>query len=254
MKKMLSLILVVAMLMCSFIPAFAATGQSSSTGKEKFEQYLSTLKPERAAMIREDPELVYMMTQNAYWEKPTNIIPYASVSLPLSEYKAGTYFTYNGKACGCHSHCTFVVPDGEDTSRCYNTETETSGNCKRYNGGIQCKAFADYVFKKYSGVDATYYNSMDDDLIPSEFGNNSLGQTELSDFMRTLPVGANVRMINRNSTYGRNHSFIITGVSRTGVTIYDCNRVSYTCKVGLETRTWKQMVNDYKCVEYVWVP
>ena len=34
MKKMLSLILVVAMLMCSFIPAFAATGQSSSTGKE----------------------------------------------------------------------------------------------------------------------------------------------------------------------------------------------------------------------------
>ncbi len=173
------------------------------------------------------------------------------MSLPLSNYGNGTYYTNSGSACTCHSApCTYSVPNGGVATLCYITSTKKSGNCKRYTGtgAIQCKGFADYVFKQYTGSDVSSSSLVSG--CPSSITNDSTGQTKIKDFLSKLTVGSNVRVSVRNATY--NHSFIITDITDTGIILYDCNATSSACKVRTATRTWEQLASAYKGVVSAW--
>ena len=223
----------------------------STTASDKFNAYLQTLEPAQANAILQDEQLVYMMTQDSYWEPKSTMSPNGLVSLPLSDYGNGTYYTVNGSACSCHSGCTYVIPSGMNDGRCYNPTTETSGNCIRYRptGSIQCKAFADYVFCQYTGNDVSDSSAATN--LP-RFGlvNGITGQNTLNSFMQTLTVGSNVRMSRRDSAV--NHSFIITAITDSGISLYDCNGTSSPCKVRTTTQTWEQLVSTYDGVVAAW--
>jgi len=224
--------------------------QISKEAVEKMEAYLDTLDVEARQLIAEDQELVQMMQQDFYWAPQAPRTTRASVTLPLSGYGDGTYYTYNGSACTCHSYCTYSIPSGGTTTRCYNTNTGSSGNCKRYTGtgSIQCKGFADYVFKQYTGSDVSSTSAVSD--CPSSITNDSAGQTKIKNFLSGLTVGSNIRVKVRNASY--NHSFIITKITADGITLYDCNGTSSACKVRVITRTWAQLTSAYSGVVSAW--
>lgn len=103
---------------CFTVFAFDDTNEGGSeTATEKFNEFLSALTPEAASAIRQDDEMVYMMTQDFYWSPPT-VSSARRASLPLSEYGNGTYYTNNGLACICHAKCTYSTPGAKDTL-CY---------------------------------------------------------------------------------------------------------------------------------------
>jgi len=247
MKRILSIMLAFTVIISTLTTAFAESNQKTTGDKGivNFERYLSQLHPEHAAIIRNDPELVSMMKRDSYWEPQSKPKKHANVSLPLQEYPSGSFFTINGKACTCHSVSENKC--GIRSTSC--VKNGISGNCKVHNESIQCKGFADYVFETCTGIECKHYNAVDADTIPFYFGNNILGQDELSDFMRGLPAGSNLRMSNRS---GGSHSFIMVEATRTGITLYDCNGTSTPCKVRTVERTWKELVTTYKGVTAVW--
>lgn len=206
----------------------------------KFNEHIEQLRiedPEQAKLIPADEELVRYMTREAYWESVDGAAlanAQCSVSLPLAEYPDGSYFSYNGKACTCHANCTYSIPSGYSTSRCYNTTTSSSGNCKRYNGGIQCAGFAYYVFKQYNGVDCGSSNE--------KSGLSVLNDASLKFyFTSVVKVGGHARG-NLNSGYP--HSIIVTNITNDGISFYQAN-TNGNCNVSVATKTWTQLANWY---------
>ena len=229
---------------------------SSTESVQKFNDYISTLPEDTAKLILEDEELVLMMTSDAYWtpSETNKVRSTYAVSLPLSNYPSGTYFTHNGNACStCHNNnCGYTIPSGESTSRCWDSVLNSSGNCKRYapTGAIQCKAFADYVFYQYTGENVSNSNKSDTSAYATII-NGSDGADDLKTLFTSLPIGSNVRLKVRGQTYY--HSIIISAKSSTGVTIYDANRIG-KCKVGNQTKAWAQLASMYSGVVCAWTP
>lgn len=235
---------------CFTVFAFDDTNEGGSeTATEKFNEFLSALTPEAASAIRQDDEMVYMMTQDFYWSPPT-VSSARRASLPLSEYGNGTYYTNNGLACICHAKCTYSTPGAKDTL-CYIIDQKKYGNCKRYaaTGSIQCKGFADYVFKQYTGSDIS--SSSQGNNWPTTISNTTTGIRNLKTYITSLPIGSNVRFNVRNASY--NHSLIIMGISDTGITVYDCNGTSSACKVRVGAKTWQTLASEYEGIVSVWL-
>lgn len=259
-KKIASLITSVILVLSLFgTIAYAANPyntvwKSSDESVEKFNAYIASLPEETAELILADEELVFTMKLDSYWEEPTETKQTRAVtaSIPLSSYPHGSFYTYNGAACTCHANCTYSLPREWTgaTNRCYNTSTGASGNCKRYEatGSIQCKAFADYVYKQYTGSDISSSTQVSVTGY-SSIANTAAGADKMEDFFSALPVGSNVRVSVRNASY--NHSVIISAKSSTGVTIYDANRIG-KCKVGNQTKTWEELASMYDGIVNAW--
>ena len=108
MKKLLSVALTLAITFTMSL-AITASGQEDLSkhkrtplGIAKFEEYLATLPPEQAANILSDPELVYNMQMEYYWDENPVIYSTPRASLPLSNYPSGSYYSFNSKGCTCH--------------------------------------------------------------------------------------------------------------------------------------------------------
>lgn len=227
--------------------------KSSSESVQKFNEYIASLPEDEAALILADEELVFNMKLDSYWETnnvSTNSV--RAVSLPLSDYTVGTYYSYDGSACDCHSHCTYSVPSSYSKYRCYYSYNgvKKSGNCMRYDptGSIQCKAFADYVYHEYTGHDigSSYTISTTG---YSSISNDTAGANLMKAFFVDLDEGTNVRVSVRNKTY--NHSIIVCNISDRGIYLYDANRVG-TCKVGYQFKSWTQLANMYDGIVKAW--
>lgn len=253
MKKILSFLFALALLFTISTSSFAQDTLSKHTpsdiGKQKFEEYLASIPSEQAQMILDDPDLVRNMQMEYYWE-PAQASTLRATSLPLSSYPAGSYYSYSSTGCSCHSGCTWDVPSSASQDRCYITSSHTSGNCKLYRPtlAIQCKGFADYVYKQYTGHDVG--NSYAISNCPTTITNDSAGQTQWRNFANSLSIGSNVRVTVRGQSY--KHSFIVKSKSSTGLTIYDANRVSNNCKVAVTTLTWAQLAQNYSGVSNAW--
>lgn len=154
------------------------------------------------------------------------------------------------KACTCHASCTYAIPDGGNYSRCYSSAIGGPGNCKRYNGAIQCKGFADYVYKQYTGKDTTYDNQLDESYLRFDMPNDTSSRQYMSLFMQSLGIGGNVRVSVRGQNY--NHSFILKAVGINGVILYDCNGGSSRCQVRVIQQDWTQLVEKYDGLIAAW--
>lgn len=212
-----------------------------------FDAYIASLDEESVAIILSDKDLVLTMKMTNYWhpeDDSDGIATYANPTLPLTEYPVGSYFTYDGKACTCHSYCTYAIPSGYSTTRCYNLHTGTSGNCIRYapNGSIQCAGFADYVFKQYNGVNRSDSNVVDARL-------TSITSTSIKDFVnKNLKRGSHFRVylnqtyVWNGETYYTPHSIIITDITSDGISYYQAN-YGGRCKVSTDYKTWDQLAS-----------
>lgn len=228
--------------------------KSSAESIQKFNEYIASLSDEEAALILADEELVFNMKLDSYWNTPeisTNSV--RSVSLPLSGSPAGSYYSYNGSACDCHSHCTYSVPSSAYSAyRCYYSYSGVtkSGNCVRYKptGSIQCKGFADYVYHEYTGHDVGDSYTVSTSGY-SSISNDTTGANLMKSFFTSLTVGSNVRLSVRGASY--NHSVIVCSTSSTGVYIYDANRTG-NCKIGYTFKTWSQLASSYSGIVKAW--
>lgn len=219
----------------------------TSGSLEKFNEHIGQLRTEdseQAELILKDEELVAYMSREDYWQHADEIQPESAlraVSLPLTAYPAGSYYTYNGSACTCHDGDTYIIPSGYSTSRCYNQSTGSSGNCKRYNGAIQCMGFAHYVFKQYNGVDCSS-------------SNENAGLSVLNDaslkfyFTSVVKVGGHARGTLKSGTP---HSIIVTKVTNSGISYYQSNYGGY-CKVSTGTKTWEEISNWFNDFYISW--
>lgn len=226
--------------------------KSSPDSVRKFNEHIASLPEDEATLILADEELVFTMKLDSYWSEPSSTVRAQSVvSLPLTSYPAGSFYSATGVACTCHSYrCTYSVPSGASITKCYITSRNRSGDCIRYaaTGSIQCKGFADYVYYEYTGhnigssytISTTGYSSI---------SNDTAGANLMKAFFEDLDDGSNVRVSVRNKTY--NHSIIVCNASSTGIYLYDANRVG-TCKVGYQFKTWSQLASMYDGIVKAW--
>ena len=228
---------------------------SSVESIQKFNDYIASLPTDYAQIILDDEELVYSMKLDSYWEEPQENSPSSlrfRPVFPLDEYPAGSYFTYNGNVCTCHSsyanHCSYNR--NYSTVRCCNTVNHSLGNCKVYTntGSIQCKGFADYVYHHTTGHDigSSYVINTDD---YSSIGDDETGAALMKTFLKGLKDGSNVRVSVRGKSY--NHSFIVSDIRENGIYLYDANRTDL-CKVDYKFKTWEQLAGMYDGVVCAW--
>lgn len=257
-KIIFSFVAALLIVTIAFAPAVYAANpfnnvwKSSPDSVRKFNEHIASLPEDEAALILADEELVFTMKLDSYWVEPSSTARAQSVvSLPLTSYPAGSFYSATGVACTCHSYsCTYSVPAGASTTKCYITSRNRSGDCIRYEatGSIQCKGFADYVYYEYTGhnigsiytISTTGYSSI---------SNNTAGANLMKAFFEDLANGTNVRVSVRNKTY--NHSIIVCNASSTGIYLYDANRVG-TCKVGYQFKTWSQLASMYDGIVNAW--
>lgn len=147
-------------------------------------------------------------------------------SLPLSSYPSGSYFSKSGKACTHHkSGCNI----------------NGSCGCKSYNNSIQCMGFANYVFKQYNGVDCVAFNA--------NGKLTSISASSLKTYFNKLKVGSHFRYMGTN---GIPHSFIVTRITSTGVSVYEANYTSNNCVVGQRTISFTDLAKQVKSVTNSW--
>lgn len=228
--------------------------KSSPESIQKFNEYIASLPEDEAALILADEELVFNMKLDSYWNIETvSTNSVRAVSLPLSGSPAGSYYSYNGSACDCHSHCTYSIPSNAYSSyRCYYSYSgvKKSGNCIRYNptGSIQCKGFADYVYHSYTGHDVGNSYTVSTSGY-SSISNDTTGADLMETFFTSLSEGSNVRLSVRGKTY--NHSIIVCDISSSGIYLYDANRVG-NCKIGYQFKSWSQLASMYSGIVKAW--
>lgn len=220
----------------------------------KFNEYLLTVDQETAALILGDEQLVQSMQMTTYWDE-SNIEPDAAFSvtattLPLPSWPSGSYFTFDGKECSCHKYCTYSKPDEVEASkysrtRCFDTKEGKPGNCRRYvnTGAIQCKGFADYVFKQYNGVDCSNSNAVNESLATVDKENIKAYITSY------LSVGAHLRGRLSNTTI--DHSIIITQITDSGISYYHAN-YGKDCLVSTGTKNWEQLAEMFDWISIAW--
>lgn len=142
--------------------------------------------------------------------------------LPLKEYPAGSYFTYDGKPCTDHSNCTW-------TTEC---------NCVNFDLSIQSPGFAKYVYCKVTGkhVSLADKTAKDIDLTAETAKSSLLG----------LPLGTYVAVQTNGDRF---HAFIVTDTSENGITVYQAN-YGGGCVVSLVTYSWADFAYRFPHLNY----
>lgn len=142
-----------------------------------------------------------------------------SVSLPLSSYPAGSYFTTTGTACN-HSGGVY--------------------RCKTYSGAKQCAGFARYVY-------AQLFGGPDNGTLVYTSQSISTGDAA-KKFIQSLEPGTRIRL------YYNSHSIILSNYYSTSVRVYDCNWSNNRCEVSYQTLTYEGFANKYKTVSNYLAP
>ena len=220
---------------------------SDSEYEDRFREYIDSLDSETASLMLQDQELVRYMHTPYFWEEDNTVTTNASrsVSLPLAAYPSGSYFSYNGRSCTCHAlSCGYSVPSNYPENRCYISSTSSSGNCKRFHGGIQCAGFAYYVFNQYTGTNCSYNNIVNSSISPSS-------GSDVYNFLtyHGISVGS---VIGGSLSSGVYHYIVVTDYSPTGISYYQAN-YGGNCKVTTATKTWAEFANWYDTISTMYI-
>ena len=175
----------------------------------------------------------------AYTTNNTNVSSGYIINGVNIGYKAGDYFTDNGKACTDHG-----------TKGIHSYTNEKACNCIcTYNGkslgAVQCFGFARYVQTKLYGVNSYSSSSQFCKVSNSNVAAGKLTASKIKTLVQLAGVGAHIR------TNGNQHSMIIADITDTGFTIIQCNgsnNKEYSgycaCRIGTYTYTWQSYVNS----------
>lgn len=154
-------------------------------------------------------------------------------------YKAGSYFTDNGKACTDHNKSGIHSYSNEKACNCICTYNGKS------LGAVQCYGFARYVQTKLYGVNSYSAANRFYKISGSNVAAGKLTASKMKSLVQSAGVGAHIR------TGGSQHSMIITNVTNDGFTIIQCNgsnNKEYSgysaCRIGTYTYTWSSYVNS----------
>lgn len=146
----------------------------------------------------------------------------SAAALPLKEYPAGSYFTYDGKPCTDHSNCTW-------TTEC---------NCVNFDLSIQSPGFAKYVYYKVTGKHVSLADKTAKDI-------DLTAETAKSSLMG-LPLGTYVAVQTNGDHF---HAFIVTDTSEKGITVYQAN-YGGGCVVSLVTYSWADFAYRFPHLNY----
>lgn len=151
---------------------------------------------------------------------------------PLSAYPAGpytygsvaqSYFTVNGEACSNHNI------------------DET--NCKYFDGGWQCYAFANYIYYVTTG-------NMCSTGTVEELNLTGQNSSSLKGLLQGLPTGTHIRV---NTRSGNIHSMAVIRTSEQGITVYHAN-FDLHCGVYYDTFTWEDYAYKFPDLLYYVAP
>ena len=172
---------------------------------------------------------------------------------PLSEYPddGKTYYSVSKTGeCTCHKKCTYELPKGYQTTKCYIPSEGTSGKCVRWaaTGSIQCKGFADYVYYKYTGKNCGVINT-----------SYKVSEADWSvDKCKEKFVGLSRGSHLRGYVYGNDgvteipHSIIILSTDLKGINYYQAN-VGGKCLVSTDYKTWDEFADWFFKTTGAWV-
>lgn len=156
-------------------------------------------------------------------------------TIPYSTYSDGTYFNKTGTRCSCHTSAT-KCPYGLNCNICM---VVTGNNGK----ATQCHAFGCSVYKYIWGAFGTKNN----------YDNNPVAidsESKAREMFWKLPAGTMVRAYYKGSAVS-NHTFVITDVNSTGVTIYEANNPGY-CIVSYKSFSFAQVAKSYSKIAYTY--
>lgn len=108
-----------------------------------------------------------------------------------------------------------------------------------YNNASQCMGFAYLVFDKTYGI-------VNGDSIPKSTFST---EAAVKEVFNTINDGAMVNFTWKPGTSyaGGNHSVIVTSITSSGISVYDCN---YSAKdtIGSRTWTWKNLIDKFDTI------
>lgn len=188
---------------------------------------------EQIRLILSDEEMMEDILRDRFWEDNDNqavTLAARSTSYPIAGYGNGTYFSKNRKACTHHRN---------SVASC---SLDGSCGCQSFDSSIQCNGFAKLVYWTSTG---------------NHIGNNSLGlgmsgtwnTTNIKNyFTNKVDVGSYVRLTTKS---GLGHSIIVTNITSSGITLYDCN-YDMQCGVRIKTYTWNSIYNSFSAINGVY--
>lgn len=165
----------------------------------------------------------------------------ARIDAILEEFPEGSYFSYTGKACKCHSSgCSYS--GGCDCISVYH-DPETGKDIKLKS--VQCMGFARYAFYKIFGHldrDNSKYYSV------GSLSSSKMTVSNVKALIRKAKTGAHIRANGR-------HSMILLDSDSSGLTVLHANSTG-RCQVSIYTMTWSKFVSLYKSsgIDYVNMP
>ena len=151
-----------------------------------------------------------------------------------AQFPSGSYFSDSGTACVSHTDCSY---DGSCT-------------CMSFNGGIQSKGFAGYVFYCMFGTAFPTYASLPtavDDLTKTVIlrdytpGSNG-GSTVCGMFERKAILGD---IVIGEMESGTRQCMVVEDFNYSGIKFYACNTVENNCLVSEYTLTWEAFAATY---------
>lgn len=173
------------------------------------------------------------------------------VTLPFAEHMPGTYFTKNGKTCGCH-YIADCVASGRNCNCMRYYPTGDPSTCEIDLLAVQCFGFSRLVFYKCFGFldhpnnEGLYYSV------------GSLSASEMSaetarDLLMLAAPGAHVRL-------KRGHSVSIMAMDENYLTVYHANSGGdnvepANCVISTKRYTWAEFA-EYAAsgISYVNMP
>lgn len=165
------------------------------------------------------------------------------ITVPYSPYTHGKYFnTSNTSPCPCHPN----DPDCSSPSTC--------GSCKSENGSYQCAAFAHTVHKKIwgnYGTKVNYYDDIHTAALAREVFWNIPSGTTVRTALRGNYTNSNLPSdsVIQSPNFSK-HSFIVTNVTETGVTVYEANWPK-ACIIKHITLTFEELAERY--IDVCWI-
>jgi hypothetical protein len=175
------------------------------------------------------PELM-MLTPEA--DASIQAVTDTHISLPMSDFPTGSYFTTTNLACDNHN------------------------SCRRYARTNQCDGFARYVNEHYyhvpGGKETAPYSVYGDRVSPYDKYEEFASETGLYNFFNKLEPGAYVRVSKLSEaedavypyTAQGSHSFVYVTHDRNGAVLYEAN-LDNKCGVSYSYRDYDDLLGRY---------
>lgn len=170
----------------------------------------------------------YENQDESSYTSSTGGISINGVTFPFADYPSGSYFSYTGKACTCHTGgCVTNTKSGETCLRYWPSKS----NRKVDLCGVQCMGFARFCQWRLYGTH-DYGNSTDFyNALGGTFSAGNWTANTFKNILTDVGPGGHIRT-------AAGHSLFVIAVSGNGFITYECNTKQKDCKIYTRQWTW----------------